>query len=165
MKVDLQYFGGRGASSRGGRSSGGIPKKWDTHEKRIIAMEDLRKEKVNLAKQALKMTLNKSGSKSEIAKIRKKRDKVGKELEKVRNLHNRIEKENHRKAIAKMGFKSEKEYKEYTAERTQRAWAATQNYSKAALQKERKWNEYSKKGWTGRGVATSSKEVKKFYGG
>ena len=165
MKANLQYFGGRGASSKGGRSSGGIPKKWDTHEKRIIAMADLRKENVNLARQALKMTRNKSGSESEIAKIRKKQDKVKKELEKVRGLHNRIEKENHRKAIAKMGFKSEKEYKEYTAERTQRAWAATQNYSKAALQKERKWNERAKKGWYGSGAGTSSKEVKKFYGG
>ena len=76
MKVDLQYFGGRGASSRGGRSSGGIPKKWDTHEKRIIAMGDLRKEKVNLAKQALKMTRNKSGSKSELAKIRDRKSVV-----------------------------------------------------------------------------------------
>lgn len=165
MKLNLQYFGGRGASSKGGRSSGGIPKKWDTHEKRLIAMADLRKEAVSLGKQALKMNLHKSGSKSEIAKVRKKRDKVKKELEKVRGLHNRIEKENHRKAIAKMGFKSEKEYKEYTAERTQRAWAATQNYSKAALQKERKWAEYSKKGWTGSSARTTSKEVKKYYGG
>ena len=146
MKVDLQYFGG-------------------THEKRIIAMGDLRKESTKLARQALKMTRKKSGNESEIAKIRKKQDKVKKELEKVSGLHNRIEKENHRKAIAKMGFKSEKEYKEYTAERTQRAWAATQNYSKAALQKERKWNERAKKGWYGYGAGTSSKEVKKFYGG
>lgn len=51
---------------KAGRSSGGIPKKWDTREKRLFAIADLRKEAVSLGKQALKMNLHKSGSKSEI---------------------------------------------------------------------------------------------------
>lgn len=111
MKLNLQYFGGRGASSKGGRSSGGIPKKWDTHEKRIIAMGDLRKENTKLARQALKMNLKKTGSKSDIAKIRKKQDKVKKELEKVRGLHNRIEADKLRKEASKAGFKRVEDYK------------------------------------------------------
>lgn len=165
MKVDLQYFGGRGASSRGGRSSGGIPKKWDTREKRIIAIADLKKEAVNLGKQVLQMRLKKTGSKSDIAKMRKKRDKARKELEKVRNLHNRIEADNLRKEANKAGFKRVADYEIHKKAEAQERFAAMRNFSKASIQAERKWNEYSKKGWTGLGITTSSKEAKKYYGG
>lgn len=156
MKVDLQYFGGRGASSRGGRSSAGIPKKWDTREKRLFAMADLRKEAANLGRQALKMNLNKSGSKSEIAKIRKKRDKVHGELEKVRNLHNRIEADNLRKEANKAGFKNVSDYKIHQKVEAQERFAAMKNFSKESMRREREYFGSN---------ANLKKQAKKYYGG
>lgn len=156
MKVNLQYFGGRGASSKGGRSSGGIPKKWDTHEKRIIAMADLKKESANLARQSLKMTRNKSGSESDIAKIRKKRDKVHAELEKVRGLHNRIEADKLRKEARKAGFKRVEDYKIHQKVEAQERFAAMKNFSAESMRRERSyWGNNS----------NLKKQAKKYYGG
>ena len=156
MKVNLQYFGGRGASSKGGRSSGGIPKKWDTREKRLIAIADLRKEAVNLGKQALKMNLHKSGSKSDIAKIRKKRDKVRAELEKVRGLHNRIEADKLRKEARKAGFKRVEDYKIHQKVEAQERFAAMKNFSTESMRRERSyWGNNS----------NLKKQAKKYYGG
>ena len=156
MKLNLQYFGGRGASSKGGRSSGGIPKKWDTHEKRIIAMGDLRKENTKLARQALKMNLKKTGSKSDIAKIRKKQDKVKKELEKVRGLHNRIEADKLRKEASKAGFKRVEDYKIHQKVEAYERFAAMKNFSAESMRRERAyWGNNS----------NLKKQAKKYYGG
>lgn len=119
-------------------------------------MADLRKESVNLGKQALKMNLHKSGSKSDIAKVRKKRDKVRAELEKVRSLHNRIEADKLRKEASKAGFKRVEDYKIHQKVEAYERFSAMKNFSTESMRREREYFGSN---------SELKKQAKKYYGG